>query len=165
VAAGAVAFPSLPGVGDPRTIEGPARRVGIGAVPLPFLVPKVDVDGNEVAGIRVPDLAVPLATSTGWNFRSARVGNPEGIYWLLGSYLPFPRTPAERQAFGDPRRAVTERYRDRDDYLARIRTAAAELAKGGYLLQEDLTGVVQRAERHWDDRMTPAAPAPGSASR
>jgi hypothetical protein len=88
---------------------------------------------------------------------------PASIYWLLGSYLPFPRTPAERQAIGDPRRSVTERYRDRDDYLARIRAAAAELVKGGYLLQQDLTGVDEHAKRHWDDRMTPAAVTPGSA--
>ena len=129
VPARAVAFPAIPGVGDPRTIEGPARRVDGLAAALPFLVPKVDVDGNEVAGIRVPDLAVPLATSTGWNFRATALGTLAAIYWLLGSYLPFPRTPAERQTVGDPRRSVTERYRDRDDYLARIRAAAAELAR------------------------------------
>ena len=51
---------------------------------LPFLVPQVDADGNEVAGIRVPELAVPLATTTGWNFRAERVGNPTTIYALLG---------------------------------------------------------------------------------
>jgi hypothetical protein len=84
----ALAFPALPGVADPRTIEGPVR--------LPFLVPRVDADGNEVGGIRVPDLAVPLATVTGWNFRAARVGNPATIYPLVGAYLPFAATREQR---------------------------------------------------------------------
>ena len=118
-----LAFPAIPAAGDPRRIEGPAWRRDGRAVPLPFLVPQVDVDGNEIAGIRVPDVVVPLATSTGWNFRANRVGNPEAIYWLLGSYLPFPRSASERQSTGDPRRSVTERYQHRDDYLDRIRAS------------------------------------------
>jgi hypothetical protein len=136
-------------VADPRTIEGPGRQGRDGTVALPFFVPQVDEDGNELAGIRVPDIAVPLATATGWNFRAARVGNPSSIYWLLGSYLPFRSTADERQRAGDPRRSVAERYRDRDDYLSRIRSVAAELVKGRYLLDADIPGVVQRAEAHW----------------
>ena len=74
VKAADVRFPALPGVADPRTIEGPGQMVDGRFSPLPFLVPQVDADGNDLAGIRVPDLAVPLATTTGWNFRSERVG-------------------------------------------------------------------------------------------
>lgn len=59
---------------------------------MPFLVPQVDVDGNELAGIRVPEVTVPLATTTGWNFRTEAVGNPGDIYSLLGSYIPFAAT-------------------------------------------------------------------------
>ena len=145
----AIGFPAIPGVSDPRTIEGPGRMDGGHFTALPFLVPRVDADGNEVAGIRVPELAVPLATTTGWNFRAERIGNPATIYALLGSYVPFARTKAEREARHDPRLSVEERYRDREDYLQRIRVSAAALVKDRFLLQEDVDDVVQRATRHW----------------
>ena len=116
----AVGFPAIPGLSDPRAIEGPALMDGGHIAALPFLVPRVDADGNEVAGIRVPELAVPLATTTGWNFRAERVGNPATLYALLGSYVPFSRTKAEREARRDPRPSIEERYRDREDYLQRI---------------------------------------------
>lgn len=150
---GDVRFPAIPGVADPRTIEAPGLTVDGKIMPLPFLIPQVDADGNDLAGIRVPDVAVPLATTTGWNFRSERVGNPTTIAALAGSYIPFARTRAEREARRDPRRASGERYRGRDDYLKRIRGAADELVKGGYLLAEDVAAVVERAGRHWEYAM------------
>lgn len=145
-----VRFPSLRGVSDPRTITGPGRIVQGRFAALPFLVPQVDADGNELGGIRVPDLSVPLATTTGWNFRAEAVGNPGETYALLGSYIPFAATRAERQAHQDPRPSIEERYRGRDEYLQKIRTAAADLIRGGYLLQEDMESVVMRANAHWD---------------
>ena len=144
-----IGFPAIPGLSDPRTIEGPGTLNEGRFKALPFLVPKVDGDGNEVAGIRVPELAVPLATTTGWNFRAERIGNPATLYALLGSYVPFARTKAEREARHDPRLSVEERYRDREDYLQRIRAAAVTLVKDRFLLQEDVDDVVQRATRHW----------------
>ena len=149
VAVKAIGFPVIPGVSDPRTIEGPGFTEGGHFSALPFLVPRVDADGNEVTGIRVPELAVPLATTTGWNFRSERVGNPSTLYALLGSYVPFARTKAERDARHDPRLSVEERYRDQDDYLQRIRASAATLVKDRFLLQEDVDDVLQRATKHW----------------
>ncbi len=145
-----VAFPSLLGVSDPRTIEGPAVPGGTGARPLPFLVPQVDADGNDASGIRTPEQAVPLATTTGWNFRSGRVGNPSTTYPLLGSYIPLARTRAEREARRDPRQSIEERYQNKEDYLQRIRAAATALVKDRLLLADDVAGVVDRAARHWD---------------
>jgi hypothetical protein len=145
-----VRFPALAGVADPRTIEGPGLDVDGRHMPLPFLVPQVDADGNDLAGIRVPEVAVPLATTTGWNFRSERAGNSTTIVPLVGSYIPFARTRAERQANKDPRQSIEERYRGREDYLQRIRSSALALIKDGYLLQEDLDDVIARAGRHWD---------------
>jgi hypothetical protein len=136
-------FPALAGVGDPRTIERPLP-------PLPFLIPQVDADGNDVAGITVPEVAVPLATTTGWNFRAERIGNPATIVALLGSYVPFARTRAERDASHDPRLSIEERYKGKDDYLARIRGAALKLVKSRFMLEEDVELAVQRAARHWD---------------
>jgi hypothetical protein len=149
VALKAVGFPAIPGVSDPRTIEGPGLTMAGHFTALPFLVPRVDADGNEVTGIRVPELVVPLATTTGWNFRSQRVGNPSTLYALLGSYVPFARTKTERDARHDPRLSIEERYRDRDDYLQKIRASATALVSDRFLLQEDVEDVVQRATRHW----------------
>jgi Alpha/beta hydrolase domain len=144
-----VKFPALRDVADPRRITGPARLIGGKVVPLPHLVPQVDRDGNDLGGIRDPEVAVPLATTTGWNFRDPSVGNPDDIYQLLGSYIPFAPTRAARQATGDPRLSVEERYRGVDDYLQRIRSSAMDLIRRRYLLAEDLDSIVERAKKHW----------------
>jgi hypothetical protein len=149
VRASNVRFPPIPGVSDPRTIAGPGEVVDGRVVSLPFLVPQVDGDGNELAGIRVPEVAVPLGTSTGWNFRHESVGNPADIVALLGSFVPFASTRAEREARNDPRRSIEERYRSRADFLRRVETAATELVKRRYLLQEDVAGILKRAEAGW----------------
>jgi hypothetical protein len=146
----ALRFPAVPGLGDPRAIEGPGQMINEKFSPLPFLVPQVDADGNELAGIRVPEVAVPLATTTGWNFRAERVGHPKTIYALLGSYVPLSPTRAERDARRDPRLSIEERYKGRDDYLQRIRAAANALVKERFILEQDIEDVVQRATRHWD---------------
>ena len=142
-------FPSLPGVSNPRTIQGPARTIGGKVTPLPHLVPQVDRDGNDLGGILDPEVAVPLATVTGWNFRDPSIGNPGEIYQLLGSYIPVATTRAARQANGDPRLSLEERYRGVDDYLRRIRTAAMDLIRRRYALAEDLDAIVERAKTHW----------------
>ena len=85
-------FPPLPGVSNPRSIQGPARTIGGKVTHLPHLVPQVDRDGNDLGGILDPEVAVPLATTSGWNFRDPSVGNPGEIYQLLGSYVPFAPT-------------------------------------------------------------------------
>ena len=143
-------FPDLPGVGKPETISAPAQVVQGKVVPFPFLVPQVDADGNEIGGIRVPDVSVPLATTAGWNLRSQTIGNPGELAALLGSYIPFAATRTERQARGDPRPSVEERYAHRDEYLKKIHAAAADLVKRRYLLEEDLGQVLARATAHWE---------------
>ena len=145
-----VRFPTIPGVGDPRVIEGPGQMISEKFSALPFLVPQVDADGNELAGIRVAEVSVPLATTTGWNFRAERIGNPTTIVALLGSYVPLARTRAEREARHDPRPSIEERYKGRDDYLQRIRTAANALVKERFILEQDVEDVVQRATKHWE---------------
>lgn len=149
VSVSGVKFPGIPGVSDPRGITGPARVIAGKIVPLPFLVSQVDVDGNELAGIRVPEVAVPLATTTGWNFRAEAVGNSGDIYSLLGSYIPLAATRAEREARRDPRLSLEERYANRQEYLNRIRAAATQLVQDGLLLSEDIENVMDRASAHW----------------
>ena len=145
-----VAFPVLPGVADPRRIVGPARVINRRVTPLPHLVPQVDADGNDLAGIRDPEVAVPLATTTGWNFRREAIGNPGDVYQTLGSYIPFAVTRAARQAAGDPRPSIEERYRSREDYVERVRTSATDLIRQRLMLAEDLDRVLARASRHWE---------------
>ena len=152
-----IAFPSIPGVHSPLGLTSGARianaflKGGAGAgAKLPLLVPQVDADGNELAGIRLPEVAVPLATYTGWNFRAPAVGGADRLYPLLGSYIPFARAQSQRESQKDPRPAVDERYATRDAYMAKIQQAAAELVKGRYLLEEDAAAVAARAADHWD---------------
>jgi hypothetical protein len=151
-----VRFPALPAVPDPRTIEGPAQIVGDRMTALPFLVPQVDADGNEIAGVRSVDVAVPLATTTGWNFRSPSVGNPAETYPLLGSYIPFAPSHQARESTRDPRKSVEERYRSREDYLRAVDAAAAALVKSGFLLEMDVPAVRERALARWESVAAPA---------
>jgi hypothetical protein len=139
-----VAFPSLAGVPSPTSIPG-ART---GETSLPLLVPQVDADGNERGGIRSPEVAVPVATYTGWNFRSASIGGPSLLVALMGSAMPFAATRAARAA-GDPRRAIDERYGSHERYAELVRSAAEGLVAAGYLLSADVPQVVKRAEAHW----------------
>jgi hypothetical protein len=161
VAARALAFPGIPGVTSPRSLAGgprasnPLHAGGAGAgSELPLLVPDVDGDGNEKAGIRLPDVGAPLATYTGWNFRHPLPGSPGELVLLLGSSIPFPATRAARAAIDDPRRSIEERYASRSEYLDKVRDVAESLVRRGYLLFDDIDRMVQRAGDTWDTLMT-----------
>jgi len=117
-------------------------------------VPAVDADGNDRAGIRLPEVAAPLATQTGWNWRHPATGAPDALVAYRGSYLPFAWTRTERETKGDPRRSVEERYRGREDYLGRVALAAMALVRDRFLLPQDVPFVIERAAVHWDWRRT-----------
>jgi hypothetical protein len=110
----------------------------------------VNDDGNEIAGIILPELAVPLGTHTGWNLRHADIGGTEQLLVFAGATLPFPKTRAERQAAGDPRASIAERYASEGDYLGRVRDAAQALVKDGYLLEEDVETSIAFGRRLWE---------------
>lgn len=154
------AFPKIPDVDVPQLMYTPLRldfgpdrkQDGIGEFVPPrlgvsyrTLVPAVDSDGNEVAGIRLPDIAAPLATYTGWNLRSERVGAAGALGRWSGSYLPFAPTVDERQKTGDPRPSIAERYATRELYLARIAAAAIRLRDENLLLDEDVVDIIKTA--------------------
>jgi hypothetical protein len=134
--------------------EGIPRFPMVLGDPYPDIVSTLDEDFNEVAGIRLPDLTVPIGTHAGWNPRDPETGAPEQIMSMQGSTLFFPRTRADREASGDPRRSIEERYADRDDYLTKVRAAAQQLARDGYLLEEDIDIVVSDNAARWDEAMT-----------
>jgi hypothetical protein len=142
---------------NPRTrIDyGPDYANGIVTKVLPeilpdrygVLVPRVDADGNETGGIRLPEIVVPTATNMGWAVRAADAGGQGELCYLDGSALPFAKTKAEREARGDPRPSLEERYRDRADYVAKLQQAALALQRDGYLLQEDVQRLLDQAAR------------------
>jgi hypothetical protein len=115
-----------------------------------ILVPQVDADGNELAGIRVPELAVPVATYTGWNLFNERSGPPNVVSSMQGSFIPLAKTRADRERLNDPRKAVDERYQSREQYLALITKAADDLVSKGYLLKADVARIVEQAGTRWD---------------
>src|SRR5690606_4635554 len=119
----------------------------------PVLVSALDEDGNDVAGIRLPDISVPLATYAGWNTRAAEMGSP-GLMTsgapLFGSTWVFPKTPEERASTNDPRPAIDERYASKQEYLSKVEAAARELVAQRYLLEEDVERCVKVAGDKWD---------------
>ncbi len=153
-----VGFPHIPGVqyssrmheGDlmdfgPQASEGiltflPPHRVGS---PYPALVPKTDADGNTLAGVRLPDIAAPVATYTGWNLRK---NPPEEGCDASGMVIPFARTKAERTASGDPRLSLEERYSDHESYVRAVSASAHDLERSRLLLGEDAERYIRAAE-------------------
>ena len=150
-------FPTIPGVRSPHDRTGGTRvrnpwlaGADDAGVPLPMLVPAVDADGNETSGIVHPEVAVPLATYTGWNFTHPDAGDPDTLVALAGSYVPFAATKAEREAAGDPRPSIEERYGSRDEFMEKVEAVGHTLVGDRYLLADDLPAILDRAGRHWD---------------
>jgi alpha/beta hydrolase family protein len=113
----------------------------------PLLVPKVDKDGNEIAGVRAVALQVPLATHAGWNLRAKGFIEDELCY-LNGQYIPFAKTKEEREKTGDPRLSIEERYKDQADYVQRVSHAARALVEERFLLQEDAERLIADAAKN-----------------
>lgn len=160
-----VKFPNIPGIAVPKILHlaypanyGPQfRSHGIATQeppelgkPYPVLVPQVDGDGNDIAGLHMPQIAVPLATYTGWNLRSPEVGAPQQLATQIGSFIPFAKTKADRMKSGDPRLSIEERYQDKQDYLRKFEGAAKSLADLRYLLPQDVAPIVARGAQEWD---------------
>jgi hypothetical protein len=158
-------FPALPGVRYPEVIQRPqlfdygpdfARHGRITQEPprplaaYTVLVPKCDADGNELGMIRLPDIAVPLATYTGWNLRHRSIGAEAMLANLLGACIPLAKTANDRQKLGDPRRAILERYRNFDDYREQYRRACDVLVQQRFLLDEDRQRLLEKLKERQD---------------
>ena len=134
----------IPGPEETIAIEPP--RVGD---PFGVLVPQSDADGNDLGGVRLPELQVPLATYTGWNLRDPSIGAPEQRVSFLGSWIPLAKTAEERKKAGDPRLSVAERYRSQEEYMSKFEQAAKKLMEQRFLLQEDLPAILERGRLEW----------------
>jgi alpha/beta hydrolase family protein len=155
VALGAYAFPRLQGLNLP-THKRDAYQLDFSSEPpkagqkYQTLIPQVDLDGNETSGIKMPEIAVPLASYTGWNLRSKQIGAPDQLYSMVGSWIPFPVNETERESHKDPRLSIESRYKSKRDYLEKISVAAQELVRQGYLLDQDVPKLRDRAAKEWD---------------
>jgi hypothetical protein len=156
-------FPKIPGVNLPKT---PSRlplwnygpdfdKRGImsifppEAVPgkeYPIQVPQVDADGNDLGGVRYPDMQAPIATYIGWALRKARFAEGE-LMMTNGCLKAFARTKAEREKTGDPRLSIEERYSTHQAYVDVVKRAVDELVKEGFLLPQDGECYVEAARR------------------
>ncbi|MGH8664016.1 MAG: alpha/beta hydrolase domain-containing protein [Burkholderiales bacterium] len=151
VAADEVRFPDVPGMAVARR----ANAIGVlrdwiepaldMSRPYRALVPQVDADGNETSGVRLPEIGIALATYTGWNLY--REPYPEGeLCDRDGSCRPLAATRAEREAAGDPRPSLAERYGDHAEYVRRFERYTRELVAQRLLLAEDAERLIARAQ-------------------
>ena len=166
-------FPKIPGVNLPHEFNlayhldfGQQWKQGIVSNEPPkvgaayvVLIPQSDSDGNDLGGVRLPELQVPLATYTGWNLRAPSIGASDQRTSFLGSFIPFARTAADRRQSGDPRPSVAERYASRDQYMEKFRAATTTLIQQRFLLQEDIDAVMTRGQREWEEVMGKAEAA------
>ena len=152
-----VRFPHVPGMSAPNAVIAGGRvlnpQLAGGAspgTPLPLLVPQVDTDGNDLGGIRIPDITVPLGTATGWVFRPESMGSPQDFYLLRGAWVPFARTKAQRLATDDPRPSLEERYPSKTDFMEKVNAALHQLIEQRLLLPADLEPQLKQASERWD---------------
>ena len=152
-------FPSIPGLRYPEVIRQPPLldlgprwlKEGIIDIQPPrirhryrTLVPKCGPDGNELDCLSPAEVAVPLATFTGWNLRSREAGAENELVSLAGSYILLPATKVERERVGDPRVSLQERYGTLQGYLSQLQAKCAQLQRDRYLLAEDVERIMQR---------------------
>lgn len=155
-------FPAIPGVRYPEVIQQPPAldfgprflKEGIITHEPPkvlgkyvVLVPRSDRDGNDLGTLVPPEVAVPMATYTGWNLRRRDVGGEGMLANLLGSYIPFAKSKDDRMAKGDPREAIEERYPEQKSFHKRISTHCNEMIRNGQLLEEDAFRLLQKLQQ------------------
>jgi hypothetical protein len=160
-----VKFPHVPGVEFPawmpriwRLDFGPdyATKGVIGREPpalgeqFTVLVPVVKPDGNDIGGIELPEIAVPLGTFTGWNYALPVLPNLDYLAGLFGSFIPFARTAEERKSSGDQRLSIEERYPSKQAYIKQITRAAKGLVGRRLMRAEDVNAAFAQAATHWD---------------
>lgn len=154
-------FPALPGIRYPEVIQQPGyydhgtdiRKGILSKLPperlgtYPVKVPRSDADGNDLGTLLPAEVAVPLATYTGWNLRRRDVGAEGMLANLMGSYIPFAKSKAERETTGDPRLSLEERYGSFDEYRKRFTAMCDDMVKRRVLLKEDADLLIAGREK------------------
>ncbi len=159
-----LAFPGMDGLKPPADNTsgwdldyGPNWRAGILEKqpplvirPYPALVPQVDENGNDRGGINLPEIAAPLATYTGWNFRSPAIGAPSQRSSFQGSFVPLPRTKADAEGARDSRPSIDSRYKSLPEYMTAFQKAVDSLVENRYILPQDAGSLNERARPEWE---------------
>jgi Alpha/beta hydrolase domain len=129
---------------DVEDVSGIMAEPPIFGAAYTVLLPQVDADGNPIDGLRNTNVQVPLGTYTGWNIR--KPGFSEGDSCdLTGGFIPFFKTKADREAAGDPRLSLEERYPTHADYVTKVTAAANDLVSKRLLLPEDAASIIAAA--------------------
>jgi len=128
---------------NPPTVAAPYQNNPINGPIYNNMIPKTDADGNDIAGVRLPELAVPLNTYTGWALRAAGQGENDGCE-SSGQRIALPATKAARTASGDPRLSIEERYPNFLDYYYKVTQAVNDFVAQGFLLPEDAGAMTNR---------------------
>jgi hypothetical protein len=144
----------------PEAAKGRARFPAVDGGSYADLVPAIDADANEVSGVRLPDITVPLGSYTGWNPRHPSIGGSEMNLLLNGATIPFAPTRELRAAWGDDRPSIEERYASREVFLQEVRAAARALSAARYLLESDIDEVVAASARRYDEFIQLRSPLP-----
>lgn len=150
-------YPKVPGIAAPNAVQAGGRvrdplwpdGAGEGTA-LPLLVPQVDADGNDLGGIRMPDLAVPLGTAAGWVFRPPSMGSPDTLVMLRGAWTPFAATKTQREKTGDPRLSLEERYASKDEFMTKVSAVIQQLIERRLMLESDREPQMKQASERWD---------------
>ena len=142
-------FNAVDATGVPTLLPPPIKHS------IKMLVPRVIQDGNEWGGVPVVLNDVPLGTHFGWNITDPRISPPLAQYRpfhggqlcdYIGGMIPFATTKAERDAMGDPRVSLEERYTDHEGYVNAVRQAATNAVAQGFLLQSSADAIIAQAE-------------------
>ena len=142
----------------PYQVDTAVPMISVDGHPIyPSFAPKTDSDGNDIAGVRLPDVTVPLATYTGWALR--RGAQADDGCEAAGQFVPFAPTAAARTASGDPRPSVAERYPTFDAYDSQVKTAMNSMIQDRLLLCEDSASELQRLRQAGVTRGVPNPPA------
>ena len=162
VAANRIGFPKIPGINftalynsqqflyrgrqfDFVDMSGILTEPPIEVDNYNVLVPRVDMDGLDVAGVRSVAVSAPIGTNVPWNYRAAGFGEGD-LCDLSGSFFAFATTKAQRIASGDPRLSLQERYGNHQGYVDAVTEAAEDFVADRLLLSADADSIIAAAQ-------------------
>jgi hypothetical protein len=117
--------------------------------PYPVLVSRVDSIGNDLGGIRSIELLAPLATYYPWQLRIGMSAANDRLVSFRGTFIPLPKTEADRRATRDSRPSIESLYGNRSTFMSRVDSATATLVRERFLLPEDVSAARDRMSDVW----------------
>ena len=124
---------------------------------MPFLVPRVDADGNDTGRHPTSDRVGAAGNADRLAVPQRTIGAPSTLIAMAGAYIEFPKTKADRERTKDPRLSIAERYGTRAEYVKRVHDAAAKLAEQRFILSEDVEPIANELAKQWDAIMGASA--------